>query len=233
MGDYINDTFAIGEGDQARMVLQMGLATNVSAGFAARGGIMGIGYDNNEAVNRSLTYPNFMDEMVENGIINTKVYSLWLNDFNSSTGGILFGGIDTEKFYGTLYSMEVQKDKNDDYSDFLVDLTSISLTTDDNSTIPITGSSFSTPISISASATSIWLPDDIANIIYKTLNAFVDETSSPPTAYVDCKYNVPDAFFSFGFVSGSVVNVAYDEIINSYYLPTTVSTNFFKHMTRP
>jgi hypothetical protein len=209
------------------MVLQMGLATNVSAGFADGGGIMGIGYDRNEAVNASRLYPNFMDEMVLNRVINAKVYSIWLNDFYSDDGGILFGGIDSEKFYGTLYSMQVNKDKNGNISDFLVDLTSVSISPDAKTTISLTDSSFLTSISISTSAASIWLPDELADIIYSTLGAWVDESSTPARPYVDCKYNVADAFFSFGFVSGSVVNVAYNEIINTYYVPSPVSRHTF------
>jgi hypothetical protein len=106
-GDYIEDEFAIGStssyasAGQARILLQMGLATDTTINT----GIMGIGYDNNEAVtNTTKQYQNFMDEMVSNDLTNTKLYSLWLNDLDSSTGSILFGGIDTEKYYGTLYS---------------------------------------------------------------------------------------------------------------------------------
>ena len=58
--------------------LQMGLATNTD--IAA--GIMGIGYDTNEAIFQigNTGYPNLVDMMVAQKLINSKAYSLWLND---------------------------------------------------------------------------------------------------------------------------------------------------------
>ena len=43
---------------------------------------MGVGYDTNEAA--TVKYSNFMDEMVSQGIIPIKAYSLYLNDLKSS-----------------------------------------------------------------------------------------------------------------------------------------------------
>lgn len=43
---------------------------------------MGIGYDTNEA--SSAVYSNFIDEMVSQGVIPVKAYSLYLNDLQSS-----------------------------------------------------------------------------------------------------------------------------------------------------
>jgi hypothetical protein len=186
-GDYIKDTFAVGQVGQARMVLQMGLATDISASLAVTGGIMGIGYDNNEATTK--LYPNFMDQMVDDGLTNTKLYSLWLNDVDSSTGSILFGAIDTEKYYGTLYSMNIHPDNNGNYTSFTVGLTSLSLTP---------GAGYT---------------------IYSTFGVYFDTNTT--TAYVDCKYS-NSSYMSFGFESGSIVNVAYSEIINKIAVPSTV-----------
>ena len=51
---------------------QMGLGTNI----ALNTGIMGVGFSNNVA---ALTvYPNIIDQMVSQGVITVKAYSLWL-----------------------------------------------------------------------------------------------------------------------------------------------------------
>jgi hypothetical protein len=196
----------------------MGLATNISDRLATRGGIFGIGYDYNEFADT--LYPNFMDVMVSQNLINAKLYSLWLNDINSSKGQILFGGIDTEKYYGTLYSMPVHPDRYGNYTSFTVGLTSISISPEVGSKtveMPITNASFSTPIDLSASAVSIWLPGYVADIIYSAFGAWINSDSS---AYVDCKY-ANDSFMSFGFESGAVVKVPYNELISSEpsYIP--------------
>src|SRR5947207_11374602 len=72
IGEYFTDDFSIGEVKVAG--LQMGLATQTSAGT----GVMGIGYSVDEAANQ--VYPNLIDQLVRQQMINTKAYSLWLND---------------------------------------------------------------------------------------------------------------------------------------------------------
>lgn len=206
-GDYIKDEFAVGENGEIRMILQMGLANNITASMAAYGGIMGIGYDTNEAT--SISYPNFMDEMVDNGLTNTQLYSLWLNDARSDTGSILFGGIDTDKYYDTLLSMPVQKDDNGNYSSFKVVLSSLSLTPQTGLSIPLTNLSFSSDVVLDASTTLIYLPGSLVNSIYNIFNA----TILDGYAYTDCKYG-NSSVMSFGFQSGSVIDVAYSEFIN-------------------
>ncbi len=217
-GDYIKDEFAVGPGGQARMVLQMGLATNISSEEVTGGGIMGIGYDGDEAT--LVRYPSFMDQMVNNQLINTKLYSLWLNDIGSSTGSILFGGIDTEKYYGTLYSMPIHKDSQGDYTSFIVGLTSLRIMAQNGSTILITNSSFSAPVVLESSTTEIYLPNDLVNTIYEMFNVVL----SGGNPYVDCKYS-NSSYMSFGFESGSVINVAYSEFVNKLFLPSPLPTN--------
>lgn len=94
-GDYMTDDFTIGGATIKN--LQMGLANTTTSGF----GIIGIGYDENEASLTSITsvpYPNLIDQMVSQGLINTKAYSLYLDDLEEATGSIVFGGVDTNKF---------------------------------------------------------------------------------------------------------------------------------------
>lgn len=94
-GNYITDDFTIGGATIKN--LQMGLANTTTSGF----GIIGIGFDENEGSLTSITsvpYPNLIDQMVSQGLINTKAYSLYLDDLEESTGSIVFGGVDTNKF---------------------------------------------------------------------------------------------------------------------------------------
>jgi Eukaryotic aspartyl protease len=215
-GDYIKDEFVLGQVGQAQMLIQIGLAEKTST-YA---GIMGIGYDLNEAT--STQYPNFMDLMVNNDITNTKLYSIWLNDLDSSTGSILFGGIDTDKYYGTLYSMPIHPNGTGKYTEFLVDLTSISYTPQvGGSSIPITNSSFTTGVVLESSTTQIYLPDAIVADIYSKFNVSIASDKAP---YVDCKYS-NSSYMSFGFESGSIINVPYTDFINKLYVPNPLPSN--------
>ncbi|RDW85463.1 hypothetical protein BP5796_03788 [Coleophoma crateriformis] len=218
-GDYITDEFAIGQVGQARMVLQMGLATNITQTMAKEGGVMGIGYPGNEVAN--VPYLNFMDQMVNNKLTNTKLYSLWLNDLDSSTGSILFGGIDTDKYYGTLYSMPIHPDSNGNYTNFWVGLTAVSLKTGTGSTIDLTNTSFSATVVLESSTTVIYLPGDVVNTLYQSFNVTVYEG----TAYCDCKYANSTAAINFVFESNSAVDVPYSEIINKLFVPNPVPSN--------
>ena len=77
MGDYINDTVAIGKTQITN--LTMGVATQTSRAV----GIMGIGYITDEAItsiNANAVYPNIVQQMKDQGLISTTAYSLWLND---------------------------------------------------------------------------------------------------------------------------------------------------------
>jgi hypothetical protein len=216
-GDYIKDLFAVGTTYQSHMILEMGLATNTTPAMAAAGGIMGIGYPSLE--DTSVQYPNFMDQMVGNKLTNTKIYSLWLNDQGSSTGSILFGGIDTEKYFGTLYSMPVHQDSLGNYSQFNVGLTSVTVTPGVGFSIPITNASFSATVEFVSSTYGIFLPDDAVDIIYSQFNATVNNG----TAYVDCKSG-NSSYMSFGFETGAVINVAYSEFINKIGVPNPLPT---------
>ena len=61
--------------------LQMGLAqsaTNVTTG------IMGIAFDSDEsAASNGTVYPSVVDQMVTQGVINSRAYSLWLDDLRT------------------------------------------------------------------------------------------------------------------------------------------------------
>jgi hypothetical protein len=54
--------------------MELGIATNTSIDK----GIMGISFNNNEGNGNQ--YPNLVDTMVNQSIIATQAYSLWLDD---------------------------------------------------------------------------------------------------------------------------------------------------------
>ncbi|KAL8661912.1 MAG: hypothetical protein Q9202_005194 [Teloschistes flavicans] len=122
---YIDSKFDItynpqlyGRGDHAFDNLHFG-------GQVLTGAEFGIGYDSTSQYSvLELGYPiheahpgdpnfkpfsNFPQLMVDQGLIRTKAFSIWLNDRTASTGTILFGGVDTKKYYGTLRAVPIEK----------------------------------------------------------------------------------------------------------------------------
>jgi hypothetical protein len=76
-GDYFTDVFGIGGASVTG--LEMGLATSGQIGQ----GIMGIGYNSSEAnveTGNGTVYPNLPNKMLDEGLISSLAYSLWLND---------------------------------------------------------------------------------------------------------------------------------------------------------
>jgi len=98
---------------------------------------------------------------------------------------------------------------------------SISYTPQAGSTIPLTDSSFSQGAVLESSTTLIYLPDDIVTDIYSQFNVTIASDKAP---YVDCKYS-NSSYMSFGFESGSVINVPYSDFINKLYVPSPLPSN--------
>src|SRR5208282_278258 len=92
-------------------------------------------------------YPNLVDKMVAQNLIQSRAYSLYLDDQDASTGIILFGGVDTDKFYGPLATFPINVDNTGTTSAFVITLTGLSLSPPGGSTVGI-GASYLFPMSV-------------------------------------------------------------------------------------
>ncbi|KAH8193628.1 hypothetical protein TruAng_012207 [Truncatella angustata] len=202
-GDYIKEDFYVGAATITQ--LQMGLAVNSTI----PAGIMGIGFATNEA--SRTPYPNIMEVFVSEGLIGSKAYSLYLNDYDSSTGTILFGGIDTEKYIGQLTSVKLVEDsQSGQITSFTVPLNNFTLSGSGISDVTLNSA---TPVVLDSGTTLSYLPSRIVDKIYKELDAVYSEEYS--LTYIDCKYlsqNLTMAF-QFGSSDGPTVVVPADEMI--------------------
>lgn len=79
-------------------------------------GLMGVSYDADESsvcpdvtsngrCTSNFTTPTVTDALFNAGYIKSHSYSLYLDDVASRTGSMLWGGIDTSKFYGELVTL--------------------------------------------------------------------------------------------------------------------------------
>ncbi|KAI0147552.1 aspartic peptidase domain-containing protein [Xylariaceae sp. FL1272] len=206
-GDYIADTFRIA--GATIKALQMGLA----AQSTINSGLIGVGFDTNVAAER--VYSNLIDEFMAQDVIATKSYSLYLNDLESSTGTILFGGIDTKKFIGDLKVIKIQPETyggQQIYSSFSVTLTNLNITDGDNSKSYITQD---IDVVLDSGTTLTYLPTTVAERIFAAFNAY-DDSQGTGLVYINCDYltNKPDMTFDFRFgASGPLVRVPIDEMI--------------------
>lgn len=174
---------------------------------------MGVGYNSSEAADT--VYSNIIDLMVEQGLINTRAYSLWLDDLSSTTGQVLFGGIDTAKYDGPLFILPTLGAEGQKPTSFAVALNAISAGHKGQMT-NITSSDFAIPVILDSGTTHTLLPKAVVKSIVRGLGAY-DFTSQIGAILADCGLRTQNPDFIFGFQfgnsTGPTINVNLSELI--------------------
>ncbi|KAK5017021.1 hypothetical protein LTR60_001429 [Cryomyces antarcticus] len=201
-GDYVSDTLRIGGATLKNQQFGIGYQSSSPQG------ILGIGYPVNEvAVNRagSQPYANVPLNMVQQGLINANAYSLWLNDLDASTGSILFGGVNSDKFHGSLQTLPVIKEAGI-YAEFVIALTAVGI----NGKAGSITSKQAYPVLLDSGSSLMYLPDSVANAIFKQLGATYDQSQG--AAFVDCSLARNTSTVDFTF-SSPTISVAMNELV--------------------
>ncbi|KAK3723628.1 hypothetical protein LTR37_001509 [Vermiconidia calcicola] len=102
-GPFGRDTICLA--DTCVTNAQFGVATQVKSTTGYAIGLLGLGYSQNEATHHE--YPNIPEVLVNADVINSRLYSIYLNDLGAETGNILFGGIDQSKYSGPLQMVDL------------------------------------------------------------------------------------------------------------------------------
>lgn len=212
-GDYITDHFEIG--DTVIESLQMGLANQTASGT----GVLGIGYTANEAA--QTLYPNLVDQMVAQDFIPTKAYSLYLNDYQSSTGSILFGGVDTEKFIGGLTVIPVLPDaQTQDFTSFTVGMTAVSYAFPNGTTGDASLQGGSLDAILDSGTTLSYFPDSVATPLFEALGAFTySSLGSVGLTMVECSLATSGLELTFRFNDSVSIVVPADEVVIDAFGP--------------
>lgn len=201
-GDYVADTIKIG--DVSLRDQQFGLGYISSS----QEGILGIGYPINEVFaqyNGGRTYPNIPQSLLNNGHINTNAYSLWLNDLDASAGSILFGGVNTGKFTGSLKTVPIIK-THGIHAEFIIALTAVGR----NGKTGSIARNQAIPALLDSGSSLMYLPNDITQSIYDAVGASYD--NSQGAAFVDCDLANSDDTIDFTF-SSPTIRVAMNELV--------------------
>jgi hypothetical protein len=202
-GDYVKDTVTIGSSALTGQQFGIGYSSSSSEG------ILGIGYRLNEVwVGRNglSPYDNVPANMVTQGLINSNAYSLWLNDLDASTGSILFGGVDTAKFSGTLATLPIQSSLSNAeyYAEFLITLTGLTL----GSTK--IASNARQAVLLDSGSSLTYLPNAMTQAIYNAVGAQYD--SDDGAAFVPCSLASSKEVLSYTFTS-TTISVTMRELV--------------------
>ncbi|KAJ6257261.1 Candidapepsin [Drechslerella dactyloides] len=206
IGDYITDVFTVGNITIKDLQVGVGYDTDIMAG------ILGLGYGANSVAEKS--YPSLVDQLVSHKYINSRAYSLYLNDQEANTGEILFGGIDTEKFEGKLVGLPVQLEgDNTDPTDFIVALSSVSLSIQGQKEQLVSNKTL--PVVLDCGSSLTYLPNSTVSAIVKN---FDGAWNTQLKSYViPCSMtNNHDDFvtYRFGGPKGPEVRVPIEELTN-------------------
>ncbi|KAF7545517.1 hypothetical protein G7Z17_g9113 [Cylindrodendrum hubeiense] len=200
-GDYVTDTFRVGSTKIANLQFGVGYESTSDQG------VLGIGYNANEVqddvVGKS-TYNNLPAKMAADGLIASNAYSLWLNDLDSDTGTILFGGVDRAQYEGDLVSVPVEKNGGV-YSDFFITLTGLSL----GSTS--LGDDLALAVLLDTGSSLTYLPDSITETIFEEVDAEYQESEG--IAYVSCSLASESGNLTFKFSDPAEIVVPISELV--------------------
>lgn len=194
-GDYALETVSIG-GQQLNHV-QFGIGYNT----VSRLGILGIGYRSDEAIpDNRMFYPNLPELMVDQGLIQSNAYSLWLDDIESSTGTILFGGVDTHKFHGMLQTLPVIPSAGV-YEKVSIVMSGVGLSTKGRR--QFSRKDLSAVAMLDAGSTLIQLPNNLFDAILQGLDMPYEMLGR--AAIIDCSLAESPALVDFTFSSATIV----------------------------
>jgi hypothetical protein len=184
-GDYVTDVFRIGGASLQNQQLGVGYVSS------SEEGILGIGYPANEAILQYSRQPyvNVPQHMMQSGLINTNAYSLWLNDLDASKGSILFGGVNTEKYTGSLQTLPIIAEQGV-YAEFIIALTGVGYNGNQNSI----ASNLNTAALLDSGSSLMYLPNDVTESIYKMTGA---KNTALPSSTATCATTRPPSTLPF------------------------------------
>ncbi|PKS12958.1 hypothetical protein jhhlp_000299 [Lomentospora prolificans] len=200
-GDFVTDVLTIG--DASVEDLQFGVGLNTTSPR----GILGIGYTSNEAnVLRDgvKPYENLPIKLVSQGLIQSAAFSMFLDDFDSRTGTVLFGGIDRGHFTGDLITVPIQQE-NGQYRRLLVTLDKIGF---DDATI---SENMALAVLLDSGSSITYLPDNVAQAIFKKADATYMEEQG--LAFVPCSNRQTAHDITFSFDDPLSIVVPYSELV--------------------
>lgn len=198
---YYIDSVGIPGASKNLSSVQFGKAT---ASQDLNEGILGLGFGN--GVN--LNYSNFVDSLQQQGLTNTKAFSVALGNSDTAGGTIVFGGVDTKKFSGSLASMDIATPTARDIQRYAVAMTSLSYI-NSSGTTKFANSALSGVV-LDTGSSLCELPTSIVAAMAADVGAEQDSESG--LLVVDCSVATSSNKLAFGF-NGVTINVPMSQFV--------------------
>ncbi|RYP22274.1 hypothetical protein DL765_001788 [Monosporascus sp. GIB2] len=203
---YVADDIRLSGTDAHLKKVQFGVAMKTEDELT---GILGLGHGHGV----TLDYKNFVDQLEDQGITDTKAFSLVLGGKMEQEGLVIFGGLDTGKFSGTLKTLPIipAQKSPDGAPRYWVNMNHISLTPPSNRTKRYENTTMA--VFLDSGATLTLFPPEIAHAIAADFGAeSPDATGMFP---VDCSLSTVPGTIDFAF-DGITIRVPYSELVREF-----------------
>lgn len=200
---YFKDSIALPGAASAMKQVQFGVA---SASVDEFSGILGIG----AGQGFNTDYPNFVDELAAQGVTKTKAFSLALGSKAEEEGVIIFGGVDTAKFQGTLAELPIvpARQSPDGVARYWVRMKSIALSPPQGKSTTLGQTDMT--VFLDSGSTLTLLPEQVVQDIARGLGSSGMDGSG--FYVVDCDLASQAGTVDFAF-DGVTISVPYSELI--------------------
>lgn len=182
-GDLVQDQLTLGT---ATVDMTFGLE-DLSANY-----LLGIGYSLNN------TYTSLPQALLESRQINSAAYSLWMEGQN---GTVLFGGVNTAKYTGELYTMSIPAVSGIHYLPTVL-VTNVSLQ-ESSSPATLTTSGLPAYMIVNSAAPWTYLPEPLLAQIYQKVGAEWDDIVGAGLLN-NCSTALASFFITFSFDSFNI-----------------------------
>jgi Eukaryotic aspartyl protease len=206
-GDYATDKVTVGGATLSKSQIAIGYKSTVDVA------VLGIGYAGLEAqTDIGLpTYDNLPLLLKKQGFIQSPAYSLWLNSMEGTGGNLLFGGVDTEKYHGSLVKLPLQSSSpGDPILEFYVKLTGVGLTKLGKTPVKLAGGATASVALLDSGTLLTYLPSKLAKSIIANVGAVY--YSDYGAAYIDCAKSASLTTVDFNF-NGITIKIPLGELI--------------------
>ncbi|KAK7946184.1 elongation factor g mitochondrial precursor protein [Apiospora aurea] len=232
-GQFFTDTWQVGNARVVNASFGANAGDTREHAFVGLGGVM---------KTENTSRPSLTAAFAAAGLTTTSTYSVWLGELAGKAGSLLFGGVDTQKFRGTLtrlktYPLQLEKTKDGRLGVELSSVRAVSVTGTD----VLASGAQPLLVEMVMGASQIHLPGDLVEAIYKEVGATPD-TSREGAATIPCHMGNSPAYFSFVFSAadgttpstGARVNVSMSSLVLPNDLDTErVSKDMFNEPQTP
>jgi hypothetical protein len=208
--EYYADTVALGA---AKITNQtFGVVIN-STGQSQ--GIMGLAPDLRGGFDSDEPYSLLLNSMAQEGIINSRVFAMDLRHADSETGAIIYGGIDRNKFIGSLEARPIIRGLQGEYR-LAVQLNTLGLTTSRGRSQSFALRGDDTNVMLDSGTTLTRMNSNVALPILRALGA---QDDGEGYYVVPCRLRRSGGSVDFGF-GNKTVRVPYSDFILDVGDPT-------------